>query len=131
MRAWTQAIAKLEDMTADFAAAATSIAISGPNRLAVLFPKGYNLNKEFCERPERRASIQEALSDVLGHSVTLEFGWDATQDSKQEKPAPAARKPMRVRMREIEQHPMVCEAVELFGAEIVQLEAGRDQRRQS
>src|ERR1051325_936825 len=68
---WKQALATIEDMTRDFASKAESIAITGPNRVLVRHRKAYN--KEQCERPERKARLEQALSHVAGTEVRLDF----------------------------------------------------------
>ena len=58
-------------MTGEFARTADSAAITGPNTLVVTFSHRYNLQKEFCERPERKLKIEQALERVAGQKVVL------------------------------------------------------------
>ena len=63
---WQQVLSQLEDMTGDFASSATSVAISAPNTLVVGFPAPYTLQKESCERPERKEKIESLLAEITG-----------------------------------------------------------------
>ncbi|MFV1964910.1 MAG: DNA polymerase III subunit gamma/tau [Pirellulaceae bacterium] len=117
---WKQALTLLGDMTADHGARYERIAISAPNHLVVSFRAGYTLDKERCERPERKARIEEAIAQVTGQTVRVDF--EILPDSSS---APAVRKPVaskRQRMRQKENEPLVRKAIELFEAEVTDLE---------
>ena len=120
---WKQALTELSDMTSDFASKFDSLAISGPNRLAVRFRKAYTSAVVFCERPQSRAKLEEALARVAGRPIRLEFL--TLQDEPTSSAAPAAAKPAaspqnrRRRMRDAERNPLIGRAIELFDAEII------------
>jgi DNA polymerase-3 subunit gamma/tau len=121
---WKQALKIFEDMTADHGSRYERVAIIGPNQLAVYFSERYTLDKERCERPERKARIEEALLRVTGQRIRVTF--ETTRESSPQKP----RKPVvsrRQRMREKEQNPLVRKALELFEGEITDLDEPRDQ----
>jgi DNA polymerase-3 subunit gamma/tau len=122
--AWTQALATLADsgdMAADLGKLAADVAISGPNTLAVLFPAQYTYQRSACERPDRKARLEEAVSAAAGRAVRLEFraGGEAP---RREADRPASVAPTLVqkaqRRREMERHPLVRQAMELFDAEV-------------
>src|SRR6185503_13087755 len=71
--AWTQTLAEIGDMTADFAAKAERVAISGPNRLVVSFRKAYTQAQQYCERPERRQKLEQTLSRIAGRNIRIDF----------------------------------------------------------
>ena len=120
-RFWQQALTELSDMTSDFASKCESIAISGPNRLAVKFRKAYTTAVAYCERPQSRAKLEDALHRVSGRPLRLEF---ITLPDEPASPA-AAPKPVasaqnrRRRMRDAERNPLIARAIELFDAEII------------
>src|SRR5207253_11523748 len=70
---WSQAMAEIGDMTADFAGRAERIAISGPNRLVVSFRKAYTSALQYCERPERRQKLEQTFSKIAGRNIRLDF----------------------------------------------------------
>jgi DNA polymerase-3 subunit gamma/tau len=120
---WQQAIAQIEDMTADYAAFCDRVAISAPNRLVASFEASYTLQKESCEKPERKARIEQALQQVTGQRIHVDFEvrrGESTGPSRQQ-PRPSQRQ----RRRDFEKHPLVKQAIDMFEAEITRLEEPR------
>jgi hypothetical protein len=108
-------------MTSDFASKAESVAISGPNRLVARFRKAYNQAVTFCERPERKARLEEALARIAGQPLRIEFTLlpdEPTTVAQPARPVPTQAN-RRKRMREVERNPMIRQAIELFDAEVV------------
>ena len=116
---WQQAIESLGSITADFAQHGRPTAISAPNRLVIAFPTSYTLHREHCERPERKASIEKALAQVAGRRVPLDF--TTVPDTAPPPAAPVPNNP-RQRKKELESHPLVKQALELFDGEIMQVD---------
>jgi hypothetical protein len=110
----------LDDMTVDFAAHASSVATFGPNRLVVRFPGMYNSSKTFCERPERKAKLEEALSQVGGQDWRLEF--EIVPGDTRPSPVAPPKTSRHQQKRRIATHPLVERAMELFEAEILDVE---------
>jgi DNA polymerase-3 subunit gamma/tau len=117
---WQKAADLLQDMTRDFAMAASDTAISGPNKLVVIFAERYNLQKEACERPERKVKIEQALAQVTGRRVNLDLRMAALPEGRKAEQTRAASR--RQLMRDAERHPVVTQAAELFNAEVVKVE---------
>jgi DNA polymerase-3 subunit gamma/tau len=117
---WKQVLHDLEDMTGDFASAATSLAISAPNTLVVGFPAHYTLQKESCERPERREKIEFLLAELTGHKVHLKF--ELLPDEAADAAEPVARSNRR-KKQDLEQDPLVRQAMDVFDAELIRVEA--------
>jgi DNA polymerase-3 subunit gamma/tau len=122
--AWTQALAALSDsgdMAADLGKLAADVAISGPNILAVLFPHQYTYQRSACERPDRKARLEDAVSAAAGQTVRLEFKLGGSAPSREtERPVPTAPTLVQKaqRRREMERHPLVRQAMELFDVEV-------------
>ncbi len=126
MQLWRDSLENLDDLTSDYAKKAVSLAIIAPNRLVVRFPSKYNFDKSSCERPERKQSLESALRQVTGQKVVLSF------ELIEEQAAPPAQSTSvaqnsRQRAREVEQHPLIQKAAEVFDAEIVRVDAPRKQ----
>ncbi|MCA9218501.1 MAG: hypothetical protein KDB27_35775, partial [Planctomycetales bacterium] len=119
-RVWTAALGSLGDMTADFAAHASSVAISAPNRLVVRFLGRYNTSKAYCERPEKRLAIEEAIQKVTGKQVRIEFS--VTREDGPEKNPPAPAISPQQQMRQIASHPLVEMTVKLFDAQVLKID---------
>jgi DNA polymerase-3 subunit gamma/tau len=122
--AWREALAALGDagdMTADMGKLATDIAISGPNTLAVTFPTQYTYQKSACERHDRKARLEEAVSAAAGRRVKLEFRLGGNAPAKPaEKASPSVPTLVQKaqRKREKERHPLVQQAMQLFDADV-------------
>lgn len=108
-------------MTADFAAKADAVAISGPNRLVVRFRKAYTQALQYCERPDKRQKLEQTLSRIAGRNLRIDFA--LLQDESPDAPAPEkpAKPPVnrRQRQQELMRHPLIRKASELFDTEIV------------
>ena len=112
-----QAAASLGDMTADSAAQASAAAIRAPNQLAVTFPAKYNFGKTLCERPDRTARLEQALAELVGERVKLEFVLEAAPANGPSNPSALPRPPSaRQRNAELMKNPLVRRAAELFDA---------------
>ena len=108
-------------MTGDCASKFDSVAISGPNRLVVRFRKDYTTAKEFCERPDKRTRLEQTLSRLAGRDMRIDLVVlaDESQVSAPQKVASPSPVNRRQRQAEMQRHPLVRQAVELFDAEIV------------
>jgi DNA polymerase-3 subunit gamma/tau len=119
-RIWNQALDQLEDMTADYARAAQRVRWSDGDRLIVTFSAERSLQKQSCERADRRQKLEVSLQGVAGRPVRLEFELLAATA-----PPPGPRKPAAAnrvqRMRELERNPLVSQAKAIFEAEIVDI----------
>jgi DNA polymerase-3 subunit gamma/tau len=119
-RIWRAALEELNDMTAENAAMADAVAISGPNQLVVRFRQVYNSSKSFCERPDRRQTLEGMVSKLAGCPVGLTF--ELVEGDRP--PAPPVQPPVsRQRQRQqASRHPLVERAMALFEAELLNVE---------
>ncbi|MFM7844692.1 MAG: DNA polymerase III subunit gamma/tau [Planctomycetota bacterium] len=119
-RLWNQALDQLEDMTADYARAAQRVRWLDADRLIVTFSSERGLQKQSCERPDRRQKLEVSLQGIAGRPVRVEFEMLAATA-----PPPGPRKPAAAnrvqRMRELERNPFVSQAKAIFEAEIVDI----------
>jgi hypothetical protein len=108
------------DMTAEMGQRYHRVAISAPNRLVVSFGREYNLQKESCERPRNKERLEQAMSRLTGTNIRIDFELLKGQPAAQQpKPAPVSKRQL---MREKERHPLVRQAIEMFDAELFDLE---------
>ncbi|MFO0820157.1 MAG: DNA polymerase III subunit gamma/tau [Pirellulales bacterium] len=116
-RVWEAALDLMEDMTADFGRFFAALSVPAGDRLVVTFRPEYTLQKQQCEKPERRQKFEQAVAQVVGRSVKVEFEMVAGESKAPERrAAPVSRV---VRIREREKHPLVQQAKNMFEAEIV------------
>ena len=94
-----------------------SMAIPAPNRLVIRFKPGYAVFKSTCERPEQVARFEQALAEVTGQRVRVEFAISVDRPDESQSVAPARAVPPHQRLLEAMKHPLVQRAGELFGAQ--------------
>jgi DNA polymerase-3 subunit gamma/tau len=120
---WQETLTEIGGMTAEIAGSYTRVAISAPNQLVVQLKAAYN--KEWCDRPDVKRKIEEVMSRLTGRDLRIDFA--TLQEAQPTPPEARSTKPSRLqRMRELEQHPLVQEAMELFDAEVIRVEERRD-----
>jgi DNA polymerase-3 subunit gamma/tau len=125
---WQQTLTELSDIVREHAAKYASLAISGPNRLVVRFPPEYDVSRTRCERPENRSKLEQTLAAVSGRALRLDFvtvegsanGSNIRTNGPRVAPTPAGPN-RRARIRELERHPLVRQAIEMFDAEVIQV----------
>ncbi len=120
---WNRALGRLSGMVVEHARQFDAVAISSPNRLVVRFKAGYDLSKSACERPEQVARFEQALADVTGQRIGVEFAL-ASNDPGQQEPSvsPGRGVSPHQRLLEAVRHPLVQRASELFGAQPVRVD---------
>jgi DNA polymerase-3 subunit gamma/tau len=123
---WNLVVAGTSGLAADNAKQAASVAISGPNRLAVSFRPGYTFSKEFCERPDQKARLEQILAGVTGKRIVLEFRMQEEKPAASQAPASARAATPLQRLMQVSQHAMVQRAAELFGANAVRVDESAD-----
>ncbi|QDT04039.1 DNA polymerase III subunit tau [Rubripirellula lacrimiformis] len=122
---WAAAINRLEEVRQSLARQIERAEYLGPGKLRLVFPAEAGLTMRRCDAPDNRSAIVDAVSEVMGERVALEY------HSAPPKPKPvavkeAAPKQTRMqRMREIELNPLIKSCVEAFGAEIVRIDRPR------
>src|SRR5262249_475404 len=99
---WRQTLAEIGDMTADFAARAERVAISGPNRLAVSYRKAYTQAQQYCERPERRQKLEQTFSRLAGRNIRIDFATLPDESPAATADRPAQKPPVSRRQRQQE-----------------------------
>jgi len=70
-RIWQQVLSRITDMLRDHIGCVERTAISGPNRLDVMFPGRYHFHKSYCERPNELSRLEATVEQITGHAVQL------------------------------------------------------------
>jgi len=118
---WQQTLASLGDVTADLAKCYDCVAISAPNRLAVRFKASYTLQKESCERPERKSRLEATLSEITGQTMRIDL--ELLPDDKDTATPVPVIKSRQQQIQDAQQQPFVRQAQELFEAEILRVDS--------
>ncbi len=122
---WQRVCQSLDDLTASALQFVDSVAISMPNHLVVKFPSHYTFQKDACERPERRAKLEDEFFRTTGNRFRITFELLPQSSPTRVEEQDHGVKTTRQRRREAEQHPMVQQAMETFGAEVVRVDQPR------
>ncbi len=120
---WKEAIAKWDDLTADYVRSAAEVTSLGEGRLRIAFAANQQLNRAACEKADRRAKLERVVSDAAGYRVQLEFVTLPGQVAAAPPPAPVPASVSRVhRMRAVEQDPFMQQLMEIFDVEILRVD---------
>lgn len=106
-------------MVAHLAGQYESVDLRGPHQLLVHLKLAYN--KDWCDRPDVKRKLEQAVSRAVGRDLRIEFAVvPGAESAAAERAAPA---PSRLqKMRDTEKQPLVREALQLFDGEIVDYE---------
>jgi hypothetical protein len=112
---WSRVVARTTGLVAGHAKHYARAAISGPNRLVVVFKAGYTFSKSVCEKAEQKAKFEQVLAELTGQRVQLEFAVAEPDAAAPAAGAARAATPQQ-RLLEVGKNPLVRRATELFGA---------------
>ncbi|QDU78824.1 DNA polymerase III subunit tau [Polystyrenella longa] len=101
----------------------SGLAISGPNRLDLIYPAKYDFLRQSLSRQDSVVLIQETLSRITGQDIRIDFqpsqdtetSGDETAISKAPRPKAPALRPVAVDLSNIEDE-FVKAAVQIFGS---------------
>ena len=118
---WAQVVEQISDAVRTHVQAVSSVAISGPNRLDLTFPKSYSFSRQFCERPEVSGRLSEIISQLTGQApqIVCKISESPSEDEPdlpetiEEKPASNS---------DVVEDPFVQQAVAVFEATVVKVD---------
>jgi DNA polymerase-3 subunit gamma/tau len=103
-------------------------AIFGPNTLVIRFPSGYNSDREHCQQPANIARVEEVLRKLTGQSISLRIelasGDARTPQSNPRDDADSSPSRYRRQRSEAMKDPLVKRAMEVLGAQMVEVDDG-------
>ena len=70
---WRRAVEKIPGMAGDYARKFNRLEISGMNRMTVFFSPENAFCKTACQRPEQVQRFEQALTEVTGQTMRVEF----------------------------------------------------------
>ncbi len=119
---WSQVLSDIGDDFGIHFRKVVRVAICGPNRLELVFPKSYLFSKSFCEKIEVRGRLEEIVGRLAGKPVQVTF--TVTDDGPPaESATPRTATPNRRMDLSTNGDPYVDKAIELFNAKIMKKEA--------
>ena len=119
---WKTVTQKLDGMTADMASDFSKVELGPSGNLVVTLAD--KVNKDFCNKPERKQLIESILAETTQQTVKVEF-LAARRDTKREAIQPKLTRVQQI--RKLEESEFVSSAMKLFDAEITNF----NQRRRS
>ena len=114
---WQEATKTTEGVISEVASDVKSVTRIA-NKLQITFPTAYG--SSFCQRPERHAELEKAVSQLVGKSIRLEFSHEVSETTKNRDRPQAVS--MRDLVRKSSDLPMVKKAMELFDAEVTRVQ---------
>lgn len=116
---WRVVIDRLESMTESLARMVERVEHAGSNRAKLHLSPDASLAKRRLESTEHREAIMSNLKQLTGDTIHFDVILRRSSTQKAD-PKPSISKPSRMqRMREIENHQLIKDCLELFEAEIV------------
>ncbi|HEY6565336.1 MAG TPA: hypothetical protein VIY86_12610, partial [Pirellulaceae bacterium] len=117
---WDQALTSLRGVTAAIARECRRVEFEEPSRLVLVFDSASHAER--CDRPSAKREIQDTLASLGAGTIDLTIRTDGDVRSV----TPTAPIPsQRERIFQSSQHPLVREAMELFDAEVTQVQNAR------
>ncbi|MEZ6046753.1 MAG: DNA polymerase III subunit gamma/tau [Planctomycetaceae bacterium] len=108
----------------------TGLAISGPNRLDLIYPAKYDFLRQSLSRQDNMALIQKTLSTITGREIRIDFlpteepaGEESRESSGSAAPKPKtpALRPVAVELNDVHDE-FVKEAVQVFGSTSINMQ---------
>ncbi|MBM4068337.1 MAG: DNA polymerase III subunit gamma/tau [Planctomycetes bacterium] len=130
---WSQLLTQIGPMLASILGKSENVAISAPNTLVVRFPPGYNLDENHYLDPTRVSRLEELLGKLTGRpcKVRIEASSPNASQAAVSREAAAVSETatssptsFRRSRQEAMQVPLVTRAMEVLGAQIVQIDEG-------
>ncbi|OHB65979.1 MAG: DNA polymerase III, subunit gamma and tau [Planctomycetes bacterium RBG_13_63_9] len=122
--AWTRALERMSGMVVEQAKEFQRVTFAEPDSLVIHFKPRYALAKSSCERPDQVARFERALAEVTGRQVRVRFVVQEDEAGASEPAGTSARTASsHQRLLEAMNHPMICRAGELFGAQPIRVDA--------
>jgi DNA polymerase-3 subunit gamma/tau len=125
---WKGVMERIGPMQGALLAKAENVAISGPNTLVLRFPAGYNQPESQYLDPARVARIEELLRQITGQACSIRLETSRADGPTSSGPAAEDAETSITRSRrqraEAARQPLVTRAMEMLGAQIVQMDEG-------
>lgn len=111
-RIWDEVTGRISGLLREHVERVERVAISGPNRLDLVFAAEYDLQRRYCERPEVMRQLEQLLRDVTGGVVQVRLVLEEREAEAATTGSPAVEEEIA------EADPMVEEARSVFGATV-------------
>ncbi len=113
---WSQLLSDVGDHFDPHLRRVSRVAICGPNRLELGFTRSYLFAKSYCEQPQVRGQLEQAVSRLAGRPVQVAFA--VIDDGAADEAAPMPTSARRMDLS-TDGDPFVEKVLELFGGKVV------------
>jgi len=118
---WQAVLQRVGGLVGEHGRYFSSIAAPSETRLVIYFDPAYTVSKSFCELPEQWTRFEKALEELVGCRVSVSFQLAEASAEKNDSPLASPKVSYQERLAEVQGRPFVQRAIELFGAQPVQL----------
>ncbi len=118
---WQAVLRRVGGMLGEHGRYFSALAAPTETRLVVYFDPAYTLSKAFCERPEQLSRFESALEELLGYRVQVVFQLADSSVGSPDRPSQSPERSYQDRLAEVQRRSFVQRAIDLFGAQPVQL----------
>ena len=118
---WQAALQRVGGLLGEHGRYFRSIAAPSESRLVVSFDPAYTISKAFCERPEQLNRLEKVLEELLGYRVQVILQVADSSEEQSPEGSRSAERTYQERLAEVQRRAFVQKAIDLFGAQPVQL----------
>ncbi len=122
---WRKATTQIEGMLANFASLAQSVEPQGSDKWCIVFPPGSQKSVEYCEVPQRKQALLEAVGSLLERPVQISFRVQAGEAPKPTEPASTSSAARSKKLRQVAEHPLIERICQLLDGEILRVDSGQ------
>ncbi|MGC6442141.1 MAG: DNA polymerase III subunit gamma/tau [Rubripirellula sp.] len=121
-KVWQIVISRLESMSESLARMVEKVEATGSNTAKLHLPHNSSLAKRRLETPEQRDAIMQVLKEITGGNISFEVVLQNPPTNAQQVQQKISKPSRMQRMREIENNQLIKDCLEVFEAEIINVD---------
>lgn len=121
-KVWQIVISRLESMSESLARMVEKVEATGSNTAKLHLPHNSSLAKRRLETPEQRDAIMQVLKEITGGNISFEVVLQPPPTNAQQVQQKISKPSRMQRMREIENNQLIKDCLEVFEAEIINVD---------
>lgn len=121
-KVWQIVTSRLESMSESLARMVEKVEATGSNTAKLHLPHNSSLAKRRLEAPEQRDAIMQVLKEITGGNISFEVVLQNPPTNAQQVQQKISKPSRMQRMREIENNQLIKDCLEVFEAEIINVD---------
>lgn len=121
-KVWQIVTSRLESMSESLARMVEKVEATGSNTAKLHLPHNSSLAKRRLEAPEQREAIMQVLKEITGRNISFEVVLQNPPTNAQQVQQKISKPSRMQRMREIENNQLIKDCLEVFEAEIINVD---------